>query len=866
MLKYMKLLYKKLILLFLLVFAASQSFAQLKGVITDSITHEPLMYISVYYEGKGVGGVSNANGEYQIETRKNWNEVTFSSIGYRTKVIKLTPGQKVLDVQMVPDDVMLSEVVVKPKKEKYSKKNNPAVDFMRKVIEHKKAQKLEVNDYYQYDQYEKMKMSLNDITPEKLEKGIYKKYSFLKDQIEVSETTNSLILPISIQETSSQTVFRKNPESKKTIIKGMNSNGINEFFSTGDMLGTVLQDVFTNVNIYDDDIRLLQRRFTSPIAKEGLNFYKYYLMDTLTVERDTCVHLTFVPQNSQDFGFTGHLYVLKDSTYAVKKCVMNLPKKTGVNFVNQLDIVQQYEQLPNGNWVLMDDDMLVDLSLVKSMGGLQVQRTTKYSNYKFDPIEQRLFRLKGSVIKEADMLSKSDEYWAEVRQVPLTKTESSMDVFMNRIEQIPGFKYIIFGAKALIENFVETTGPKKPSKVDIGPINTMISNNYVDGLRLRLSAMTTANLNPHWFLSGYGAYGFKDHRWKYSGTLTYSFNKRDYVVWEFPKHFVSATYSYDVMSPMDKFLFTDKDNVFVSFKTTTVDQMSYMRDVAINYELETPTGFGVKSMLRHRNDEPTGNLKYWANNSSADKMPLPNEKPIHDITTAEASVTLRYAPGEAFVNSKQRRIPVSLDAPIFTLTHTAGFKGVLGGEYNFNRTEASIWKRVWLPSSWGKVDISLKGGAEWNTVPFPLLILPEANLSYITQRETFCLINNMEFLNDRFASLSLSYDMNGKLFNRIPLLKKLKWREMIRFRTLWGTLTDKNNPFKSNNPDLFLFPMRDGQYTSHVMDPKIPYMEASIGVYNIFKLLHVEYVHRLTYRDNPGINKWGIRFMVLMVF
>ena len=867
MLKYMmKQRYKKHILLFLLVFSAASSFAQLKGVITDSITHEPLMYISVYYEGKGVGGVSNANGEYQIETRKGWNEVTFSSVGYRTKVIKITPGQKVLNVQMAPDDVMLTEVVVKPKKEKYSKKNNPAVDFMRKVIEHKKAQRLDENEYYQYDQYEKMKMSLNDITPEKMEKGIYKKYSFLLDQIEVSEATNSLILPISIQETASQTVFRKDPESKKTIIKGMNSNGINEFFSTGDMLGTVLQDVFTNVNIYDDEIRLLQRRFTSPIAKEGINFYKYYLMDTLTVDKDTCVHLTFVPQNSQDFGFTGHLYVLKDSTYAVKKCIMNLPKKTGVNFVNQLNIVQQYEQLPNGNWVLMDDDMLVDLALVKSTGGIQVQRVTKYSNYKFDPIEPRMFRLKGSVIKEADMLSKSDEYWAEVRQVPLSKTESTMDVFMNRIEQIPGFKYIIFGAKAVIENFVETTGPKKPSKFDFGPINTTISNNYVDGLRLRLSGMTTAHLNPHWFVNGYGAYGFKDHRWKYSGTLTYSFNKRDYVVWEFPKHYISATYSYDVMSPMDKFLFTDKDNVFLSFKTTTVDQMSYMRDITVNYELETQTGFGVKGMLRHRNDEPTGNLKYYANNSSADKMPLPDEQPIHDITTTEVSATLRYAPGEAFVNSKQRRIPVSLDAPIFTLMHTSGFKGVLGGEYNFNRTEASIWKRFWLPSSWGKVDVSLKGGAEWNTVPFPLLILPEANLSYITQRETFCLINNIEFLNDRFASLSLSYDMNGKLFNRIPLLKKLKWREMVRFRALWGTLTDKNNPFKSDNPELFLFPMRDGQYTSHVMDPKIPYMEASVGVYNIFKLLHVEYVHRLTYRNNPDINKWGIRFMVMMTF
>ena len=302
----------------------------------------------------------------------------------------------------------------------------------------------------------------------------------------------------------------------------------------------------------------------------------------------------------------------------------------------------------------------------------------------------------------------------------------------------------------------------------------------------------------------------------------------------------------------------DKDNIFLSLKTTTVDQMSYMRDATINYELETLTGFGVKAMLRHRNDEPTGKLEYLRNDAAQTR--------VHDVTTSEASLTLRYAPGESFVNSKQRRVPVSLDAPIFTLTHAMGFKGVLGGDYNFNRTEASVWKRFWLPASWGKIDCSVKAGAEWNTVPFPLLILPEANLSYITQRETFNLINNMEFLNDRYASMSLSYDMNGKLFNRIPLIKNLKWREMFRVRALWGTLTDKNNPFKSNNPDLFRFPTRDGKFTSFVMDPKVPYVEASVGIYNIFKLLHVEYVHRFTYRDNPGINKNGIRFMVLMVF
>mgnify|MGYP003174151217 FL=1 len=846
--------------LFLLsLFVSISASAQIKGVITDSLTNEPLMYITVQYEGKGVGGISNANGEYQVETRKGWDELTFSAVGYITKKVKLKPGTRVLNVKLQSDDIMLSEVVVKPKKEKYSRKNNPAVEFMKKVIENKKALKLEENDYYQYQKYEKMKMSLNDVTPDKMEKGIYKKFSFFKDQVEVSPKTNKMILPISIKETASKTIFRKSPKSEKTIIEGMNSTGIEEFFNTGDMLGTILTDVFSDINIYDDDIRLLQRRFVSPIGRGAISFYKYYLMDTLMVDRQECVHLTFVPQNPQDFGFTGHLYVVKDSTYAVKKCTMNLPKKTGVNFVENLDIVQQFEQLPDGNWVLTDDDMTVELHFVKGIQGLEVQRTTKYSDYQFTEIEPRLFRLKGNVIKEANMLAKSDEYWAKVRQVPLTKKESTMDVFMNRIEQIPGFKYVIFGAKALIENFVETGSKKHPSKFDFGPINTMITSNYVNGTRFRLSGMTTGNLDPHWSLSGYGAYGTKDKKWFYSGQVAYSFNKREYVLWEFPKHYIAFKYTYDVMSPMDKYLATDKDNLFVGWKWTTVDQMSYMRDATLTYELETNTGFSVQAMARHRNDQPAGQLQYWKNNGETPGQWDEKNTLVHDITTTELGVTLRYAPGETFVNTKQRRVPVSLDAPTFTLSHTAGFKGVLGGEYNFNLTEASIRKRFWL-GSWGKLDVTARAGAQWNTVPFPLLNLPMANLSYITQNnESFNLINNMEFLNDRYASLNLSYDMNGKLF------KKLKWREMFRIRGLWGTLTDKNNPYKSNNPDLFLFPMRDGVPTSHVMG-KTPYVEASVGIYNIFKLLHIEYVRRLTYTDIPGVKKGGIRFMILMIF
>ena len=857
----MKTKYIKSFLLFLLLgCCVSVSAQNIQGVVTDSLTNDPIPYLSVFYEGKGVGSITDNDGHYKVETRKGWNKLTFSAVGYVTKVVNIIPGvTKNLNVRMRPDDIMLDEVVVKPKREKYSRKNNPAVELMKKVIAHKNNNKLSENDYYQYNKYQKITMSLNDVTPEMLEKGMYKKMPFLKDQIELCEETNKFILPISVDETASQKIYRKHPKSEKTIIKGMSSTGVNELFATGDMLSTVLKDVFTDVNIYDNDIRLLQYPFISPISSsDAISFYKFYIMDTTFVDKDKCFHLTFVPNNSQDFGFTGHLYVLADSSYTVKKCTMNLPKKSGVNFVDNMDIIQEFEQLPNGEWVLKTDDMIVEMTLMKIMQGFQIRRTTRYSDYAFDELPQQLFKRKGAEIKEADAMMRGDDFWNQYRPVPLTQTESSMDMLVKRLEQMPGFKYVIFVLKAFIENFVETGTKDNPSKVDIGPVNTMISNNYIDGLRLRMSAQTTANLNPHLFFKGYYAYGFKDHRSKYMGEVEYSFNKKEYLPREFPKNSITFSYQYDVMSPTDKFLKTDKDNVFVSFKTSTVDQMSYVRNIALKYENETQFGLKTTVEVKHSTDEPTGGLAYITNDDQKTLVP--------EIQTMEASLAFRYAPGETFVNTKQRRIPVSFDAPVFTLSHTTGFKGVLGGEYNFNLTEVGLYKRFWF-SSWGKIDMFVKGGAQWNKVPFPLLIMPAANLSYILQRETFNLINNMEFLNDRYASLDVSWDLNGKIFNRIPLLKKLKWREAIGFKMLYGHLTDKNNPMKHpGDSELFLFPTRDGRPTSFVMDPKTPYMECSVGIHNIFKILHIDYVRRLNYLDHPDANKWGVRFMVMMTF
>lgn len=877
---------KRILFFIVLCMGVSGLSAQIHGVVTDSETGEPLPYINIYYDGKGVGTITDIDGKYSISYHQGWNELTFSVVGYATQVISVNSRTKELNVKMKPD-LVLQEVVVKPKKEKYSRKNNPAVEMMKKVINAKKVNNLEENDFYQYDKYQKITFSLNEITADSInESKLFKKYPFLKEQVEVCEVTGKNILPISVDETVSQKLYRKDPKSEKTIIKGLNSSGINDIFSTGDMLTTVLKDVFQDINIYEDRFRFLQYPFDSPVSKSGIGFYKYYIMDTIQVERDKCFHLTFVPNNSQDFGFTGHLYILADSTYRVRKCVMNLPKKSDINFVDHMIIEQEFEELPTGEWVLMKDDMLCELSYLKKvLGSFQVRRTTRYSNFGFDEISERIFKKKGDEIKDVNAMMKGDDFWNEFRPTQLTKSESKMDQFVEQLSTIKGFKYIVFVAKAFIENFVETGTKDNPSKVDIGPINTMISTNYIDGLRLRASAQTTANLHPNIFLKGYYAYGFKDQKSKYMGEVEYSFDKKEYLPREFPKHSLTFTYQYDNMLPSDKYINTDKDNVFTAFKFTTVDQYNYERKASIKYEREREFGFKTTAILKYANYEPCGELFY---RTMAGEQALQNaiasgemqgqkwvKTPFntHDITIAEASLAFRYAPGETFVNTKQRRLPVNLDAPEFVLQHTVGLKGVLGSDYTYNFTEASAYKRFWM-SSWGHVDLYLKGGIQWNKVPFPLLIMPAANLSYIIQDETFNLINNMEFLNDRYASLDLSWNMQGKLFNRIPLLKKLKWREFIGVKCLWGTLTDKNNPFLEQNRNddvLMMFPGHYDEngvyrYSSNVMDPKKPYVEITAGIHNIFKLLHVEYVRRLNYNELPTANKWGIRLMIRTVF
>ena len=871
-----------IVILFTMHCSLFTAYAQhtISGQIVDAKTGEPIPFASAQYLGHGVGVASDIDGNFSIVRHNGW-QLTFTSVGYVAHTVQVNSGIKsVLKIALKTDNRMLKEVTIKTKRGRYSRKNNPAVEMMRKVIAAKKQTDLDNRDYYQYNKYQKITLALNDFKPEVLDSPKYKKKQWLIDQIEACPYNNKLILPISVDETVSQKIYRKKPHDEKTIIKGINTQGINDLFQTGDILNTIMKDVFTDVNIYDDQIRLLQYPFTSPIGKDAIGFYRYYIEDTLMVDKDLCYHLHFLPNNQQDFGFRGDLYILADSSWQVKRCEMTIPKKSDVNFVENMQVVQEFTQLPDGDWVLSVDDMFTELKLANFLQKFAVIRNTRINDYAFDELPKQLFKGTKKEVKDVNAMMRSDEFWNQYRQVELTKAESQMDQFVNGMQNVKGFKWVLFGLKALVENFVETGTKKHPSKVDIGPINTMITKNIIDGIRTRISAQSTANLDSNLFFRGYVARGWDSKKWYYKGDVIWSFNKKEYLPREFPQRTLTFSSTYDVMSPSDKFMHTDKDNVFTAFKWSKVDKMMFYNRQSLTFEREEDWGFRTTLSMKLEENEAAGSLYFIPMSMSSDRSlwtnwSHPNLPPVEGfstgvlpvqsqkIRTTELRAELRFAPGETFINTKQRRLPINLDAPVFTVSHTLGLKDVLGGQYSYNYTEGSIYKRFWL-KSWGKMDFNVKGGIQWEKVPFPLLIMPETNLSYIVQDYTFEAINNMEFPTDRFLSGQVNWDMNGKILNRIPLLRKLKWREWIGFRVLWGELSDKNNPYKDHNignPILMYFP--EGSY---VIDPKRPYMELSLGLHNIFKIIHVEYIRRLNYNELPTAHKHGVRFMVRATF
>lgn len=840
----------RLFLLLIAIFAgvvANANDFTITGVVIDSISGETIPYVAIYSEKRHGGFMSDEDGKFEIRISSSQEEFVFTGLGYVKKKIKLKSDQSPYEIALAPKNLSFEEIVVKPKREKYSKKNNPAVEFVNKIRNSRNENDPKNHDYYHYQKYEKFTLALNDFHIDDEEKRLNKKFKFLKEFIDTSDISGKQILNISIKEKVSDIYYRRSPEKEKEIIEGIRRVGLDDIVDQVAMQ-TFIDDVVREIDIYQNDVNILQNRFVSPLSKIGPDFYKYYLSDTIKVDGENCIELSFTPRSSEAFGFHGRLYVpLNDSTMFVKKIVMGVPKSINLNFVDKLYLNQEYVKADDGTRLKIKDDMTMEISMIGRGTSIYVRRNTTYDNYDFlPPKDMALFDGDKRVEEALGAQSRDDDFWDNNRKTKITKNERQIDRLIYNLRHTPLYYYAEKALKFIVTGYVPTSAE---SKFDYGPLNTTFSGNALEGFRLRAGGLTTANLSKHIFFRGYVAYGFKDEKFKYSAEIDYSFAPKVYHSREFPIHGFRFTHSYDVDKLGQHYLFTNPDNIFLTLKRKSDREMTYRRLTKGEYILELHNGFSLKASLENKSQEAT------------EFIPFTNGygETFDHITTSSLGIELRYAPGEKFFQTKSNRFPVNLDAPVFMLTHQIAPAGSFGNKFTVNRTEFSFQKRFWF-SAFGFTDVILKAGKVWSRVPFTELLIPNANLSYTIQPESYALMNPMEFINDSYCSWDLTYWANGAILNHIPLLKKLKLREAFSFRGLMGNLSEKNDPAK--NPENIAFP---ADAETQMMTSQ-PYMEAGVGIDNLLKCLRVDYVWRLTYRNNPHIDKSGVRVAFHITF
>lgn len=833
------------------VLSQEENRIRIYGKVTDAATKEQLPYASIRIRNTSNGSSSDNHGNFSFYTHSLRDTLIISSVGYVDERIPLSSKTRMpLKIALKPTDYDLEEVVVKPKSEKYSKKDNPAVILAREIIERRDDNAPENKTFYSRDRHEKLNIALNNFSTEEGSR-FGNQFKFLEQYIDTSLISGKPILHVSARELIATDYYQKSPTRKRQHVKARKRNGIDDMFSTGE-IEALYEEIFKDVNIFEDNISLFGTKFVSPLSKLGPTFYKYYIMDTIDVAGERCIDLAFVPFNVESFGFTGHVFVTCDSTFFIKSVQMNVPHDINMNFIEYMNISQDFSRLPDNTRLLDKETLVAEFKILNAVNGFYAQREVAYRNYAFEgnDFTQSIINSPSPVVEDDNSMNKSDEYWSANRLTEVTEKESSVSRMMKELRSNPVYYWIEKGVSFLFTGWIPLKKHEPP--VFYGPVNTTISHNELEGWRLRTGAMTSAYLNPHIFANFFVAYGFRDNKLKYKGEIEYSFKKKKEHPNEFPIHSLRLKYENDIYQYGQNYLYTNKDNIFLSLKRKSDNKIGYFKNAELTYTREFYNHFSYNITLRNRVDVAT-HLVPFEQTRTIDGVTETTQ--VKDLTQSEIEIKLRYAPNEKFIQSKWNRHSVLPEHPVFTLSHRIGIKGILGSEFNYHHTEASFHKRFWF-SAFGYTDCIIKAGKVWNKVPFPLLIMPNANLSYTIQNESYALMNAMEFFNDEYASWDLTYYMNGLIFNRLPLIRKLNWREVISFRGMFGHLSDKNRPDPLNTGDLYKFPYENDEY--HYLG-RMPYMELGIGIENIFKVLRIDYIRRLTYTDLPGIDKWGIR-------
>jgi hypothetical protein len=845
--------YFKIFVLSVFLLSSFTAFAQItkvSGVVTDAKTKETLPFVVVSAADSSVQVAANDQGQYSLQSDKSFNAIKVSYVGYKPITLPVTPGkEQILNIKLVPLAQQLSEVTIRSgKKPKYRNKGNPAVELIREVIAHKDQNKPESYAYVQYKEYDKMMFSLLNVSPTLSDKKFFRKYKFLLDNRDSTTVPGKSLLPIYLDEKLSQNYYRKSPEKNKTIVLGDKDVNFGSYIDN-EGLGQYFKHMYYKVDIYENNIFLMTNQFLSPICNSAPTFYKFFITDTVMVDNIKVVELSFTPRNTTDMLFEGKIYITLDGNYAVQKASLTVNKNINLNFVKSLHVDQEFEQNPDKRYHLSKSNTIVDFGLNKSgKGGLLGIRTITYKDYEVNKaLPDTTYDGSSEVILD-DAKSRTNDYWSKNRLDTLTTAESKVYHNIDTLRTIPSYRRTM----DLLTLFF--AGYKSFGPFEVGPSNAFYSFNPVEGLKLRLGGRTTPELSKRYYFETYAAYGFKDQRWKEFLSATYSLN--DKTIYRFPQNYIRLSYQNDTQIPGLNLQFVEEDNFLLSFKRGENDKYLYNQNYRADYVHEYENHFSYSLGLRRWTQSPAGSL-YFNNEINGVSNNIPS------LTTAEITASLRYAPNEQFYQGKIYRVDIPNKYPIFTLNYTQGIKNVFGSEYNYQTLHFELDKRFYL-SQLGYGDFTGEAMHIFGQVPWPLLSIPRANQTYAYDMYSYNLMNFLEFVNDHSESLFLDYHFNGFFFNKIPLFKKLKWRETFSVKSLWGGLRSENDP--SLHPSLYQLPINgNGQPITYIMG-RTPYIEGSVGIENIFKFVRVDLVRRFTYLDDPQVAKWGVRARVLFTF
>jgi hypothetical protein len=813
--------------LLLSVVFSTAVFSQTKvsGVVLDK-QNKPIPFASIAFKNSSEGVVSSEDGVFYLESSKTYPNIIISSSGYSDKEIEL---EKTINYNLkiqLNEIQSLKEVVIY--KGKTSKKNNPALDILRKIWERRRKNGLHLFDQYQLEKYEKIEFDINTIDSAYMKNKLFKGMEFIFNQVDTSKITGKTYLPIFINEALSDVYGDNILKKVKTKTKANKTSG----FNGNQQILAFVNDLYSDFDIYDNHLTFFDKSFTSPLSTTGVDVYNYVLRDSAYIDNKKCFNIVFYPRRKNELTFKGDFWV-SDTTYAIKKINMAVTRSANINWVKDIYIEQEFEVMNDSIFLMTKDYMMTDFALNKKENskGVYGKRTSLYRDHKFNIEKPEKFYREEVNYLDKEIYNKSEEYWEENRFENLTKDEKGVYKMLDTLQTVKKFQQLYSLVEILDSGYINF------GNIDYGPIFSIIGQNSVEGLRLRGGARTYFGPNDPWRLQGYLAYGFKDEKFKYGFTGKWMIEPKKRII-------VTAGNRRDI-EQIGASLTTTNDIVgrnFASSGLLTVGSNNKLTKVNLSnvqIEIEPIKNLTFSTGLTYRTLEsasPEFSLDFYTDLSQSTIKSQVNQ--------SEVNIQVEYTP---------KRIPIAFgverdntDSPFTSLfvTYSQGFKGILSSDFEYKKLQL-FYKQPLIIGPLGRSNIIVEMGKTFGYIPLGLISVVPGNQSIINISNTFSNLQYYEFVTDQYATFKWDHDFQGRFFARIPFMRKLNWRENIGFKSVYGTVSDQNRAINASGL----------VYNA----PEKVYWEYSAGVGNIFKFFRIDFSWRGNYLEMPNANKFATK-------